>query len=114
MNNRNCPNCGAPYDIDRVKCPYCGTLTLDLAGLNLQDHVPIFIRYKMNDNTYITQKAIPHLETMELKNNTADICDNKGYVINRVITSKTLSTMLRFDAVPIPDTGELFLVTTED
>ena len=22
--NKNCPNCGAPYDIGLNKCPYCG------------------------------------------------------------------------------------------
>lgn len=22
MRRKNCPNCGAPYDIDKNKCPY--------------------------------------------------------------------------------------------
>ena len=25
MNQRNCPNCGAPYDAVSSTCPYCGT-----------------------------------------------------------------------------------------
>lgn len=34
MKNRNCPNCGAPYEINKYKCPYCGTLYLDLSMIN--------------------------------------------------------------------------------
>lgn len=25
MDERNCPNCGAPVDHSRAKCPYCET-----------------------------------------------------------------------------------------
>ncbi len=31
--NRNCPNCGAPYDLNLNKCAYCGTSYFDLIDI---------------------------------------------------------------------------------
>lgn len=38
--NKNCPNCGAPYDIQLNKCPYCGTSYFDLSALDLTNREP--------------------------------------------------------------------------
>lgn len=124
MSSRNCPNCGAPYEIDKVKCPYCGTLTLDLAGLNLEENTPIFIRYKVpfdkergcmsywgKDSAYITQKAIPHIETINFENDYTDICDSKGIIVKKILNNRNVSTILKFDAVAMPETGELYKIT---
>lgn len=35
LQNKNCLNCGAPYELFEYKCPYCGTLYLDLLLLEL-------------------------------------------------------------------------------
>ena len=29
----NCPNCGGPYDVGAVACPYCGTLNPDFTSV---------------------------------------------------------------------------------
>jgi len=34
---RNCPNCGAPYDVQLNKCPYCDTSYFDLSCLQIGD-----------------------------------------------------------------------------
>ena len=42
MKNKNCPNCGAPIDIERSKCAYCGTSYYDLSLMPLCE--PFFLR----------------------------------------------------------------------
>lgn len=42
MKEHNCPNCAAP--IHDVECPYCGTLFIDFASMDIDR--PFFIRFK--------------------------------------------------------------------
>lgn len=44
MRDRNCPNCGAVLEIDKVKCPYCGTSYFDLSAIPARE--PFFARVK--------------------------------------------------------------------
>ena len=34
MKGRNCPNCGAVYEIDKNKCPYCSTSYYDMSAID--------------------------------------------------------------------------------
>lgn len=43
--NRNCPNCGAPYDVGLSKCPYCGTSYFDLSYLQIGNE-PFYLKIK--------------------------------------------------------------------
>jgi hypothetical protein len=44
MKERNCPNCGAPIELNSLKCPYCDTpyscvvseLSMDADGITLR------------------------------------------------------------------------------
>lgn len=59
MKNRNCPNCGAPIDIEQHKCAYCGTSYYDLSYLPFNE--PFFLKLNVGaaDNPrIITTKAI--------------------------------------------------------
>lgn len=65
MNQRNCPNCAAPYDVVLNKCPYCGTSYYDLSALNLTEHEPFYLKIKTEMNGkpyYITQLVRPNME----------------------------------------------------
>lgn len=55
----NCPNCGAPLDLDRVKCPYCGTRYYDMA---IADGEPFYLRYKINDKTFIAKCIVDNCD----------------------------------------------------
>lgn len=40
MSNKNCINCGAPFNIELNKCPYCGTSYFDMSCLDLDSGKP--------------------------------------------------------------------------
>ena len=46
MKGRNCPNCGSPYEVNQYKCPYCGTLYLDLTMIDFDNKTPFFLTIK--------------------------------------------------------------------
>lgn len=37
MKHRNCPNCGAVFEMGLTKCKYCGTLYYDLSCIHLNE-----------------------------------------------------------------------------
>lgn len=127
MEGKNCPNCGAIYTLEDVKCPYCGTLYLDMGMIDLAEHTPIFIRYRVpydkesntmnyfgKDYAYITQCAIPRLETMEVSYDTSDYTDWAGNVIARYHNRTNATTNLKFEAVPYGKEHKLFEITMEE
>lgn len=46
MKQTNCPNCGAPYDLELTKCPYCGTNYFDLSFIDFDVTEPFYIKIK--------------------------------------------------------------------
>lgn len=44
MKQTNCPNCGAPYEADLNKCPYCGTNYFDLSFIDFDAKEPFILR----------------------------------------------------------------------
>lgn len=59
MTMTNCPNCGAPITQDR--CPYCGTVFMDFAALQVGS--PCYVKIKV-DNNYILARLV--VTTLEL------------------------------------------------
>ena len=55
MKDKNCPNCGAVIEVDKNKCPYCGTSYFDFANIPLNE--PFYLRIKTNDGKMFTQKV---------------------------------------------------------
>ena len=47
MNGKNCPNCGAVYTLEDVKCPYCNTLYYDLTAIDFTKNEPVFIKMRV-------------------------------------------------------------------
>ncbi len=39
---KNCPNCGAVYETDKNKCPYCGTSYFDMSFVDFTNGIPFY------------------------------------------------------------------------
>lgn len=118
MSKRNCPNCGAPYDIDLNKCPYCRTSYYDLSALDFSTHEPFYLKIKTNMNgmpCYITQLVKPCANiSMDFCSETVDCCDGFGNVVTTFNTSNTLTTNIAFEAVMLPKHNNLCTIQIEE
>lgn len=119
MNGKNCPNCGAVYTLEDVKCPYCGTLYFDMGAIDFTSNEPIFLRFKINQfgqEAYITQCAIPRLEDISIENEDRFITDGQGNIIQRITTSMNVSTNVVFEALPFKKDNEqtMFTITLDE
>lgn len=111
---KNCPNCGAPYDLNQDKCPYCGTLYFDLSAIDFMDNRPIFLKVRTvmsGHPSTMTMKVVPELGGMELS------CDrDDDYVLGRrscaIPRSVDMSMSISFRAVPMSD-GRLCKIRAE-
>ena len=106
MNNRNCPNCGAPYDIVLNKCPYCGTSYYDLSALDLTAREPFYLKIKTELNgqeCYITQlvRFKPDM-SIEISSEIDNVYDLGGNTICSFTRSNTMTTNISFEAVVSP------------
>ena len=108
MKNRNCPNCGAPLELGRYNCSYCGTLYLDLSMINFDDQEPFFLTIKKN-GYLLTQKVIPQTATFESTSETVyatgGLHDTK---LACFTTGINLETNIQFVAVPIDDKQKIY------
>lgn len=62
--DRNCPNCGAPYDADLSKCPYCGTSYFDMSCIDIGEQRPFYLKLRYGDYI-LTAKVVAELKTIE-------------------------------------------------
>lgn len=103
MSKRNCPNCGAPYDINLNKCPYCGTSYYDLSALDFTTHEPFYLKIKTEMNgkpCYITQLVRPRADiSMDFNSETVDAVDGLGRTVCSFTRGTSLTTNISFNAV---------------
>ena len=99
MKNRNCPNCGSPYELNEYKCPYCGTLYLDLSMINFDNNEPFFLTIK-KDNQLITQKVRPQTAEFEITSDTVYAQDAHGHKLIAFKNSSNVETNIQFIAMP--------------
>lgn len=118
MSKRNCPNCGAPYDIDLNKCPYCRTSYYDLSALDFSTHEPFYLKIKTEMNgmpCYITQLVRPSADmSMEFSHDTVDCCDVFGNVVSTFSSNNTLTTNISFQAVRTSECNNLCTIQIEE
>lgn len=98
--NRNCPNCGAPYEIEEVRCPYCGTAYFDMSMIDMDAQEPFYLKIKVN-GMLITQMVIPIASAFTQEEEELSCCGGLGdTTLFKVNISRSLSTDLSFKAVP--------------
>lgn len=113
--NKNCPNCGAPYDTQYNKCPYCGTSYFDMSCIDFTSHEPIFLKIKVltsEGDAYIIQKVIPKLGSIEMSAETVDVADSRGRKLCSLPRSCSTFTNIELQGVPI-DEKRIFIMEIE-
>ena len=99
MKNRNCPNCGAPLELGEYKCPYCGTLYLDLTMIDFDNKTPFFLTIKQN-GMLITQKVKPETADMTITSESVYATGRNEKLMSFNI-STNVETNIQFTAIPI-------------
>ncbi len=54
VENTNCPNCGAPLEIENNKCSYCGTPYFDMSTVEIGGR-PIILKIKNAEHMIISK-----------------------------------------------------------
>lgn len=96
---KNCPNCGAPFELNEYKCPYCGTLYLDLSMIDFDTCEPFYLSIK-KEGYLITQKVKPCAVDLE------STCEQVSYITSNetklatFALNKRLETNVQFFAIP--------------
>jgi hypothetical protein len=107
MSNRNCPNCGAPYEINLNKCPFCGTSYYDLSALDFTSSEPFYLKIKTEMNgmpCYITQLVRARADmSIEFGSETEDVYGVFGNRMYTYTRGRTMTTNITFDAVTSTD-----------
>lgn len=104
---RNCPNCGAPYEVYEAKCPYCGTAYFDMSMVDMDAHEPFYLKVKVN-GMLVTQMVIPEMAVFEQDTESELYVGGLGNTaLCRVFVPRSLSTDLSFKAVVNPKDGSL-------
>ena len=74
MKQINCPNCGAPYEAELNKCPYCGTNYFDLSFIDFDATEPFYIKikrtFKDKNRVYpgiLTIKVLPEIMETQIQ-----------------------------------------------
>lgn len=109
----NCPNCGAEYRLEDVKCPYCESLYFDMSCIDFTNHKPMFLKLKVpygDKDTYVTQCVMPSLGNITICNDTVDAVDSSGMVIKRFTRGRNVTTEVKFDAIPYGNNNAMVTV----
>lgn len=96
---RNCPNCGAPYDPDLDTCPYCHTLYFDLSAIDMSATKPFYLKLKFGDMVF-TSKVLPKPDAkIEVVSENLDCVDCAGHTLAKFNVSNSVDIDIGFQSV---------------
>lgn len=114
---KNCPNCGAVYEVEKNKCPYCGTSYFDMSAIDFTTNEPIYLKIRITLNgreVFLTQKVRPRLGRIEITSNCTDYRGYKGNVkLYKCINETSLLTNIEFEAMSM-DENKLLILEVEE
>lgn len=103
MKTKNCPNCGAPYDAQEYKCPYCGTQYFDMSFVDFENEEPFYLKIKTHIDgqpAYLTQLVTPSLKNIETSINEVECRSGvHNCKVGRYVVSRQLITNVSFTAL---------------
>ena len=114
---KNCPNCGAPFDLGVDQCPFCGTIYFDMSCIDFTKEQPIFLKIKthLSDGrpATITQRVLPRLEEIKVEINTARYQTVGSTMIKRKMLPPTIQTNISFESIEMAN-GDIARMTFEE
>lgn len=116
MKEKNCPNCGSPYNPLLNACPYCGTSYFDLTNLDLTNKQPVFLKLKTlfdNKPAELTLLVRPELRSIEINTGTEYAYSGPGNSkLVKFQTNQSVIPVLTFTGLPFGnDNKELIRMT---
>ena len=99
MEGKNCPNCGAPYDVILNRCPYCGTSYFDLSAIDICSAEPFYLKLKSGNATYTSKVVVKEDASITISKDVADVVNGWGDVVGRVVTSQSVDIDIGFKSV---------------
>ena len=112
--NKNCPNCGAPYDVNLNKCPYCGTSYFDMSAIDFENEEYFYLKIKIN-GMIVTQLVKPRVNDMVVEHENTYITGRNGATITAHNTGSRATTNISFEAVPDKkNNNTLIMIKKED
>lgn len=99
MENRNCPNCGAPYDIHLNTCPYCNTSYFDMSAIDICSNEPFYLKLKADKRVFTSKVRVKPDVTITYRPETMDVVSPNGVLLNRFITSNAVDIDIGFESV---------------
>lgn len=103
MNQRNCPNCGAPYKTELSTCPYCGTSYFDMSAIDINDCKPFYLKLKMG-NMVFTSKVIVKSDVQIIFNEESyDAIGRYGDEVGRISVNRNIDIDMHFKSVYDPN-----------
>lgn len=114
----NCLNCGAPFDVNKEKCVYCGTSYYDMSALDINSDKPFMLKIKTKmhgSECYITQlvRVLPEMN-IEMTSETVDVMGYGNAPILSCISNRYVTTNLTFQAVPRKNRSLIEITTKEN
>lgn len=110
--SRNCPNCGAPYDIHLNKCPYCSTSYFDMSALDFNSEEPFYLKFRAGD-IVVTQLVKPCVNGVSMDVTREEVyLDDYGKSTLRFFTGYDVKTNISFEALADPE-GHMFEIYKE-
>lgn len=107
MKRTNCPNCGAPYDVELNKCPYCGTSYFDLSFIDFDATEPFYIKikktFKIQNREYpyiLTIRVLPENIEIQTEQEQCYVTGFNDAKIASFIRSSSTSLNLGFKSIP--------------
>ena len=106
----NCKNCGAALNIWKPHCEFCGTKNVNLTALDLASGEPANFIFKMPSNIKVINKdgeeiymsilAVPSLDTIEIRDEVANIYGGFGNTpLAQISTNRNLEMGLKLTTV---------------
>lgn len=100
MNQRNCPNCGAPYKTELSTCPYCGTSYFDMSAIDINDGCPFYLKLKIGDMVFTSKVVVePSIDINFTENSCYCYGGRHNEQIGKVVMNRNIDIDMHFKSV---------------